>query len=267
MNIVVNSFVRGFVEQVFINKGYDPVLDEEVSKTFEAQWDHWKRFMVQSGLNADERLADDVAYEFATKRLVGGAARIFEHFAEFHRNRPKAVAEREFAVQKVYESESCQYCDGLGCVSVPVEYKGKTSNRSHACVCGNALKYAGVPVATGEMLRYVLRQQRQREENLRAWCEARGLDMFGDLAEFNAKAKSYRDSLGTLFQSAKPADLDKADREALEAKRSREAMSAVVIESQIDMFRRKQVVELARSVREPQDVPVDEEEDAFLMSI
>lgn len=266
MNIVVNSFVRHYVEQVFINKGYDPVLDEEVSKTFEAQWDHWKRFMVQSGLNADERLADDVAYEFATKRLVGGAARIFEHFAEFHRNRPKAVAEREFAVQKVYESESCQYCDGFGCVSVPVEFKGKTSRRSHACVCSNALKYAGVPVATSDMLRYVLREQRQREEHLRMWCEARGLDMFGDLAEFNAKAKSYRDSLGELFRSAKPAEMDKEDREAMESKRAKEAMSACVIESQIEMFRRKTPVAMSRKVDIPQYVTV-EEEDAFLMSI
>lgn len=264
-HIVVNSFVRSYVEQIFVNKGYDPVLDEEVSKTFEAQWDHWKRFMVQSGLNADELLADDVAYEFATKRLVGGAARIFEHFAEFYKNRPKAVAAREFETQKCYESETCQYCDGIGCVSVPVEYKGQTSNRSCACVCNNALKYAGVPVATGEMLRYVLQKQRQREVDLRMWCEARGLDMFGDLAEFNAKAKAYRDSLGTLFRSAKPADLDKEDREALNAKRAKEAMSAIVIESQVDMFRRKQVVE--RYERVPQDVPVDEEEDAFLMSI
>ena len=264
-HIVVNSFVRSFVEQIFINKGYDPVLDEEVSKTFEAQWDHWKRFMVQAGLNADEHFAENVAYEFATKRLVGGAARIFEHFADFVRNRPKAVAEHEIANQKGYESEECQYCDGIGCVSVPVEYKGQTSNRSFACVCNNALKYAGIQVASSEMLRYVLQKQRQREEDLRMWCEARGLDMYGDLAEFNAKAKAYRDSLGTLFRSAKPADLDKEDREALNAKRAKEAMSAIVIESQVDMFRRKQVVE--RYERVPQDVPVDAEEDAFLMSI
>jgi hypothetical protein len=263
-NIVVNSFVRGYVEQIFINKGYDPVLDEEISKTFEAQWDHWKRFMVQAGLNADEHFAENVAYEFATKRLVGGAARIFEHFADFVRNRPKAVAQHEIANQKGYESEECQYCDGIGCVSVPVEYKEQTSNRSFACVCNNALKYAGVQVANSEMLRYVLQKQRQREQHLLMWCEARGLDMFGDLAEYNAKAKSYRDSLGELFKSARPEDMDKAEREALKAKRAKEAMAAVVIESQVEMFRRKQVVEVA--VSQPWAVPVEDEE-MFLMSI
>jgi hypothetical protein len=88
--------------------------------------------------------------------------------------------------------------------------------------------------------------------------------MFGDLAEYNAKAKSYRDSLGELFKSARPEDMDKAEREALKAKRAREAMAAVVIESQVEMFRRKQVVEVA--VSQPWAVPVEDEE-MFLMSI
>ena len=264
MEIVVNLFVRHYVEQIFVNKGYDPVLDEEVAKTFEAQWDHWKRFMVQSGLNADELLAENVAYEFATKRLVGGSARIFEHFAEFVKNRPKAVADHEFATQKGYESEECQYCEGIGAVVLPVVHKDVTSDRAFACVCNNALKFSGVPTANSVALRYVLRRQREQEERLRMWCEARGLDMYGDLAEYNVKAKAYRDSLGSLFKSAKSEDLDKADKEALDAKRAKEAMAAVVIESQVDMFRRKQVVEVAAS--RPWEVPVEDEE-MFLMSI
>ena len=126
MSIQVNSWVYDYIEQLFVNRGYDPG-DEEVEKVINAQQDNWNRFMVQKGLNKDEVLARDVAYEFSQKKLVTGAAKIFEQFAEFVASRPRAISDNETKNQNDLQHEGfekCEVCEGKGAVSVPVFEEG-----------------------------------------------------------------------------------------------------------------------------------------------
>ena len=125
-DIQVNSWVGEYVRGIFINRGYDP-SDVETEKLIDVQYDNWKRLMVKSGMNKDESLAHEVAFEFSCKRLTGGVGKVFEQFAEFVNARPRAVVANEVAHQhdlKQAGLEACDVCEGFGVVSIPMMEEG-----------------------------------------------------------------------------------------------------------------------------------------------
>lgn len=125
-DIQVNSWVNEYVRGIFIIRGYDP-SEEDTNKVFELQYDNWKRLMVKSGLNKDETLANEVAFEFSCKRLTGNVGKVFEQFAEFVNSRPRAVIANEVAHQHDFKQaglEACDVCESFGMVSIPMMEDG-----------------------------------------------------------------------------------------------------------------------------------------------
>lgn len=177
--ITVNDWVKPYVESLFKRRGYNPEK-EEVFDIVEEQWTDWKRLVVQSGLNSDKNLADDVAYEFSTKRVVGGAGRIFEHFADFVLGKPKQV--REFIEDKyrVKSNVKCQNCDGRGVVIVPitqtVDGEDRTSNRAFKCECEASVAYSSLQMASPQMLEWAKRKIGEDNQRLYEWSRINGLD-------------------------------------------------------------------------------------------
>jgi len=177
--VTVNDWVKPYVESLFKKRGYSPEK-EEVFDVVEEQWTDWKRLLVQSGLNSDKNLADDVAYEFATKRVIGGAARIFEHFADFVLGKPKQVRESIEDKYRVKSNVKCQRCDGRGVVIVPItqtiDGEDRTSQRAFKCECEASMAYASLQMATPEMLDYAKRKNGEENQRLYEWSRANGLD-------------------------------------------------------------------------------------------
>lgn len=177
--IQVNGWAQDYVNLLFKNRGFDPEK-EEVFEVIETQWENWKRLLVQSGLNADKSLADDVAYEFSTKRVIGGAPRIFEHFADFVLGKPKQVREFEAAKYTVRENVRCDFCDGRGVVMIPMtrERDGitQTHDKAFKCECEASMPYSSLILASAEMLEFARRSIKARNRELSTWAEANGLD-------------------------------------------------------------------------------------------
>ena len=197
--IYVNGWVKDYVNALFKSRGYDPEK-EEVFETIENQWENWKRLMVQSGLNADKGVAEDVAYEFSTKRVMGGASRIFEHFADYVLSKPKKVREFEAAKYTVRENVQCDICEGRGVVMIPVTCTAKdgierTEKRGYKCECEASIPYSSITMASPDMLDLACKEVRLRDQELSAWSAANGLDE-SDPAE-------YRRQWARMF-SAKP---------------------------------------------------------------
>ena len=200
--ITVNGWVRQFIFQLFINRGYSPD-DEAVQPLLDSQWDHWKRLMVKSGLNADQLLAEEIAFEFNCKAFKGGAGRIFEHFAEFIAGRPKPVREKEY-VQHI-TGIFCQDCEDRGYVGVPmVSVKtGISTEKIHRCHCLNGVKYAAFPMATPQILDDVARYREQESKRLNQWLIDRGIPVGPD-AEFRKGFRRWVDAQGGLTGIFKP---------------------------------------------------------------
>ena len=197
--IHVNGWVKDYVNSLFKSRGYDPEK-EEVFDVIENQWDNWKRLMVQSGLNADKGVAEDVAYEFSTKRVMGGASRIFEHFADYVLSKPKKVREFESAKYVIRENVRCDICEGRGVVMIPVKEitragLERTEERGYKCECEAAIPYSSIPAASPEMLGFACREVRRRDQELAGWSAANGLD--------ESDPVEYRRQWAQLF-SARP---------------------------------------------------------------
>ena len=190
-DIKVETWVATYVQQLFIQRGYDPNADDAAAAVFDAQWDNWKRLIVKTGLNNDRGMADDVAFEFSSKRVVGGAARIYETFADFVCGRPQPV--REFQEARDHSKEDCDTCGNIGVIMV------ETARGQHAygCRCMNAIKYAGIPKATPDQLAQAWREQREEADRLRTWAMDRGMDYDGNLDDFRANFRRWFESAGT----------------------------------------------------------------------
>lgn len=205
--VTVNGWVREYVFQLFVNRGYQQD-DDETLAIVDAQWQNWKRLMVKHGLNADQGLAEEIAFEFGCKMVKGGAGRIFEHFAEFVAGRPRPVREKEFQVQRpagVY----CPDCEDRGYIGVPMIAKsGQKVDRTHRCHCLAGVKYAAFPEATPEMLDRVLQEREAENRRLGQWCLDRGIPVGPD-AEFRRGFRKWVDAQGGMTSIFKPVSAKK----------------------------------------------------------
>ena len=179
-DITVNAWVNDYVYRLFQDRGFR--ANEEITDLVEDQWSNWKRLMVKSGLNADQAMADDVAFEFSTKRVMGGANRIYEHFADFVLGKPAIVTtvhERETDKYKPRQV-ACNYCDGRGVVMVPMErYRDdelRRDLRAFKCACEASAPYAGITPATEEMLAWAKKELGIQRQRLYEWSRQFGLD-------------------------------------------------------------------------------------------
>lgn len=206
--IKVNNWCGEYVRQLFINRGYDPVGDEKVADLIANQWEHWKRLLVKSGLNADRGLADEVAFGFAIKVVKGGPGRLLEAFAEFVLGRPQEVREAE-QKQASEDHEDCEICERLGLVRferVWVNSDGveQVSGRSYRCRCRNSKKYPALPIATPQMLQEAINTVRRERDSAYNWCRINLIDPDATAEE---RAKQWRRwfvrNFGTVATSSK----------------------------------------------------------------
>jgi hypothetical protein len=190
-DVTVNDWVNDYVTTIFLNRGFDPVDDKSVAALIDSQWDNWKRLMVKSGLNADRTLADDTAFEFASKRVTGGAAGIFPAFSALATGLPTPEIVPES--NRAYDKEDCDTCGNVGVIMVATA-RGQVS---FGCKCMNAIKYAGIPKATPDQLAQAWREQREEADRLRTWAMDRGMDYDGNLDDFRANFRRWFESAGT----------------------------------------------------------------------
>lgn len=189
--ITVNDWVNDYVTLIFMNRGFDPSSDKAVTALIDSQWDNWKRLMVKSGLNSDRVLADNTAFDFASKRVTGGAAGIFPAFSALVTGLP--TPEDTPITNRYYDKEDCDICGNAGVVMVATN-RGKCA---FGCQCMNAIKYAGTPKASDAQLDQSLRERRMELDRLRTWAFDRGIEFDGTLDEFRAGFRKWFESAGT----------------------------------------------------------------------
>lgn len=193
-DIKVNPWVADYVKQLFINRGWNPEADEDVALVIANQWEHWKRLMVQTGLNADGPLAEDLAYGFALKEIRGGPGRVLEVFAKYVQGRPKEVLEKEYVRQTTEEKENCETCNGSGLIYLKVSRRRPYDNpeiveERYRCSCRNGLKYQFMRAPSQTQLQEALRQSRMELDQAYHWCREHGIDPDGTVEE---KATQWR---------------------------------------------------------------------------
>ncbi len=172
--IDVKEWVRDYVLSLYKSKGYDPA-NVAVAKIIEDSRNDWRRFMVKSGLNADQFLADEVAFEFRCKKLIGGAGHLFENFADFVNSRPRAVREVEFQQQTT--QVECDICCGKGYEYVEgVSRTGEVKETPFRCTCFHGTKYASLNPMTPAMQNWVLQNRQAQSMTAERWCRDRGIE-------------------------------------------------------------------------------------------
>ncbi|CAB5207056.1 hypothetical protein UFOVP184_20 [uncultured Caudovirales phage] len=189
--VTVNDWVAEYVTQLFVNRGYDPSADEAAENIVATQWPNWKRLIVKTGLNSDRQLAEDVAFEFASKRVQGGAARIYEFFADYVSGRPQPI--REYQEERNLAGEDCDTCGNLGVIMAETS-RGQCA---FGCRCMNAMKYAGIPKASDDQLRSAWQDRRREADRLRSWALERGIEVDGTIEDFRADFRRWFESAGS----------------------------------------------------------------------
>lgn len=186
------GWANPFVQGLFSQRGFNP-LSEEISGLIEGQWSNWKRLLIDSGLAHDRETAEQIAYKFASHKVIGGAGRIFENFAEFLNSKPKAVREFEESRYLAPVDSGCEICEGEGVVMAPVvNREGRQKNAAFGCSCQlGRTRYGGIPAATPEILEWKQGKNRAEREKDREYQKGLGLDPDKPVgfSEFNRKVQ------------------------------------------------------------------------------
>lgn len=197
--IEVREWVGGFIESLYEFRGWR-IESDEVASLLDRQGESWRRLMVQSGLNADQVRAEEVAFEFGKVKVIGGAGRLFESFASFLRQNPK-LGERAVNSPSALPPAFCEDCDNRGYLDVPmISMKTKERyTRAHKCSCLHGVKYAGLPAAMPEMIEEVWRLRGQETSRLGIWLKERNIPVGPD-DEFRLAFREWVDGQGSMFR-------------------------------------------------------------------
>lgn len=180
----VEEWVKDFVFALFAKRGY---VDSESKAVVNAQWDNWKRLMIESGLAQNKKAADEAAWEFAFSEIKGGKGKIFEAFASFLAKKPSSVREMEEARQQVPQGFSCRVCDGMGVVMREVvrTSDGRLKNAAFACTCDiGRLRYGGLQMIDSDIADEIRAGQKKEFALACNWLEERGMSKETTFAEF-----------------------------------------------------------------------------------
>lgn len=168
--------IQNYLEQIYASRGWD-FEEIQANDWFPLQLSNWKRLVARHNLSSNERMADDLLFEFSTIP-VGKPERLYEIFAEFLGKRPKALYQAQ-EDQKIDSQtvRSCSYCDGIGVVMYPVLHKsGLVHQCAFKCRCFNSEVYLGVPSASQSQLMHAKRQRDYQEVKRKAWLRSLGCD-------------------------------------------------------------------------------------------
>lgn len=180
----VEVWVKDFVFALFAKRGY---VDSESKAVVNAQWDNWKRLMIESGLAQNKKAADEAAWEFAFSEIKGGKGKIFEAFASFLAKKPSSVREMEESRQQVPQGFSCRVCDGMGVVMREVvrTSDGRLKNAAFACTCDiGRLRYGGLQMIDSDIADEIRAGQKKEFALACNWLEERGMSKETTFAEF-----------------------------------------------------------------------------------
>lgn len=166
--------IQEYLERIYASRGWD---FEEIQSNdwFPLQLSNWKRLVARHNLSSNERMADELLFEFSTIP-VGKPERLYEIFAEFLGKRPKPVYQAQEA-QKIDSQtpRACSYCNGVGVVLYPVLHKsGVVHQCAFKCRCFNSEAYAGVPAASQEQLIHNRRQIEYQDIRCKSWLKSIG---------------------------------------------------------------------------------------------
>lgn len=171
---VDDDWVFEYVGNLFATRGYDIATDSDARRILDTQLPIWRRKLAQAGLGLNEDRAADVAFNFAGVRVQGGAARIYEFFAEFLKNNPANPRPAEPAPRRGW---ACKHCGGLGVIVAPVHNRdGRRKDAAFRCVCDSGARYAATATASAEILEFGASIQDEDRELARFWFSLMGLD-------------------------------------------------------------------------------------------
>lgn len=172
---VSDRWAFDYVAALFLNRGYDTVTDADARRVLESQLPNWRRKLAAAGLATNEDRAADVAFHFAGVRVHGGAARIYEHFVEFLKERPWVESKPIDPAPR--RGWTCQHCGGLGAIVVQVRNgAGRRKDAAFRCVCDSGNRYAGTPMADSDILAAGKAAQDDDHAVARFWYGQMGLN-------------------------------------------------------------------------------------------
>lgn len=214
----VPDWTLGYVKRLFSQRGYN-ATEDAVIELIEGQWHNWKRLLLETGLCHDRQTAEDTAFKFSTHKVIGGAGRIFENFAEYVQGKPKPV--REFEESRFSsDSQGCELCEGQGVIMAEVvNREGRIKNAAFGCSCDRGRTiYGGIPQAAPEILDWRRSQVRTEKTLAMEYLKKVGCDPYQRIgfSEFNKMiqevARIDRKQGKAQLQTGKPIDLPSKDQ-------------------------------------------------------
>lgn len=198
--------VLEFCADVMRSKGYDPTGHVDYGDIFLLQKEAWISTFRKYRLDESPERRRDVLSGFAARQVIGGAGKILEAFTAYLASRASQDNPGPDWSRAAQDRVRCPYCQNRGIISeVPVASPtGKwigTRKYSFACVCENAIKFAGVPKAHEWMLHFAVRRAGEEAERLRQWRRDNDLDT-DTLAEFIPKFREWltkQGGTGSIF--------------------------------------------------------------------
>lgn len=188
--LLVDDWVQDYVFALFAKRGY---VDNETRAVVKAQWDNWKRLMIETGLAQNRKAADETAWDFAFVEIKGGKGKIFEAFASFIDKKPSTIREMEEARQQVPQGFTCRVCEGLGVVMREVvrQSDGRIKNAAFACTCDvGRLKYGGLQMIDSDIADEIRASSKKEFAQACSWLEERGMSKETTFAEFWQKLRT-----------------------------------------------------------------------------
>jgi hypothetical protein len=216
--IQVNGWVIGYIEQLYLQRGFEIDALMELA-WFPLQLENWKRLLVKTGLNADELMAIDVAFEFSAVTCYK-PERLYEEFAAHMSKRPRAV--REHQESKASDSlgwRPCGTCGGIGAIIAPIHQTKdgvtRAGTSTFRCDCPNSIRYSSIPMASPDMMQWSREQERLQDRRTANWYADLGGDVTRDSEEhLLSLARKYMQKPGReMFKSVCKAMGEQAKKE------------------------------------------------------
>lgn len=195
-----------FCADVMRTKGYDPTGNVDVGDIFLLQKEGWIREFKKYRLDESPERRRDVLSGFAARQVIGGAGKILEAFTAYLASRASQDSPGPDWQRAARDRSECPYCENRGIVSnIPVAsangaFQG-VREYSFACVCDNAIRFAGARKAEEWMLQYAVIRKGKEAERLRQWRRDNDLDA-ETFSEFAPKFREWmkrQGGSGTIF--------------------------------------------------------------------
>lgn len=170
----VPEWTLGYVKRLFSQRGYN-ATEDAIIELIEGQWHNWKRLLLETGLCHDRQTAEDTAFKFSTHKVIGGAGRIFENFADYLQSKPQPVRELEENRTSV---AGCELCENTGVIMAEVvNREGRIKNAAFGCHCEKGRTcFAGITQATAGVIENRKWQIANQNQNDRDYLQGLGFD-------------------------------------------------------------------------------------------